>query len=161
MAKRALLLLALQLPVSALEFRKFGSLELGAQATSGALCAGLGYLFLQSSVALEDPSASLSPAGAFTGLSIGYTLGVLFSGKVFKGAGNPFLTLAGGVVPFIGPLVAYHLSAGSRLFTESLALFNLTGDKLAFGLPLPFRKASRFDQPGDTIYYANLVTITF
>jgi hypothetical protein len=161
MARTALLLLTLQAPLAAVDFRRFGAIELGAQATSGAMCAGLGYLFLQSSVQLENPAGQLSPVAAIAGLSIGYSLGILFSGKIFRTSGNPFATLAGNIVPFFGPLAAYHLSVGSHLFTESLALFNLHGDHLAFGLPLPFRKASRFDQPGDTIYYVHLATITF
>lgn len=163
MLKSALIIISLQLPAAAMEFRRFGSLELGTQVTSGALGAGIGYLFLHSSLASETTagSAELSTAQAFTGICIGYTLGVLFAGKIFSGAGNPFLTLAGNLIPFLGPLLLYHLSAGNRLFTESLTLFNLSGNRLSFGLPLPYRRSGRFDLPGETTYYATLAAITF
>lgn len=153
--------LALPAGLSALEFQKFGGRELGAQLTAGIAGAGLGYLYLQGSAA-EDPNSAvtgLSASQTLLGLSLGYTLGILFSGKIFQGCGNPFLTLVGNAIPFAGPLLAYHLSAGSAGFSESLALFNLHSGKLSLGLPIPYRKLGRFDEPREALYYINLVII--
>lgn len=162
-----LLLLALPLSLAlptgtwTLGFEKFGGLQLGTQLTAGIAGAGLGYLYLQGSAAetLNSPAAGLSAGQTLAGISLGYTLGILFSGKIFQGRGNPFLTLVGNIVPFAGPLVAYHLSAGSAGFSESLALFNLHSEKLSLGLPIPYRKLGRFDEPREALYYINLVII--
>lgn len=143
------------------EFQKFGSREMGTQLTAGIAGAGLGYLYLQGSLAAESTSGTvgLSAGQTLAGISLGYTLGILFCGKLFQGRGNPFLTFFGNVVPFAGPLIAYHLTAGSVGFSESLALFNLTADKLSLGLPIPYRRLGRFDQTGEVLYYLNLVII--
>ena len=148
-------------PAPALDFRKFGSQELSTQLTAGIACAGLGYLYLQGGVDAEPATArgDLNFGEAIAGISLGYTLGILFSGKIFQGQGNPFFTLIGNIVPLAGPLFAYHLSAGSAGFSESLALFNLHAEKLSLGLPIPYRKLGRFDEPRDAIYYLNLVII--
>jgi hypothetical protein len=158
---KAALLLLLQLPLWGVEFEKFGALPLSAQATSGVVSAGIGYLFLKNSVE-PDPATGatkLTTGQTLIGLSLGYTLGILFSGKLFQGQGNPFFTLIGNLVPFIGPLFAYHLSAGSSGFSEALALFNLEAGKLSLGLPVPYRKTGGDEQPADTRYYLNLVII--
>jgi hypothetical protein len=158
---KKLLLFLIQLPLWAGEFQKFDPLPLGAQAAAGALGAGIGYLFLKSSIEFDAgiPSAGLSAGQSLIGLSLGYTLGVLFSGKFFQGKGNPFITLAGNLLPFIGPLVAYHLTSGSNGFSESLALFNLNEKKLTLGLPIPYRKMAKPEQAANTVYYVNLVII--
>ena len=160
---KKIILILLPLPLCALEFRKFGVTELGTQATSGLVGAGIGYLFLQSNLAQDNPAAAqgMNAGQTLISLSVGYTLGVLFSGKLFHGRGNPFLTLAANFIPLVGPLAAYHLSSGSYGFSEVLALFNLNAGRLTLGLPIPYRKTLPTDLPGETRYIVNLVTINF
>lgn len=160
---KAIVLFLLQWPLWGIEFRRFDSLQLGIQTTSGVIGAGLGYLFLQQ-ISFESMgnrgTAQITPVQALAGLSAGYTLGVIFSGKIFQARGNPFLTFAGNLVPLLGPLIIYHLTAGSVGFSDALALFHLSAGRLSLGLPIPHRNSSRFDRDGDVLYYVNLVTIS-
>lgn len=160
---KAIVLFLLQWPLWGIEFRRFDSLQLGIQTTSGVIGAGLGYLFLRQSsteTAGARESGQITPVQALTGLSVGYTLGVIFSGKLFQGRANPFLTFAGNLVPLLGPLVIYHLTAGSVGFSDALALFHLNAGRLSLGLPIPYRNSGRFDRDGDVLYSVNLVTIS-
>jgi len=158
---KKLLPLLISAPLWGGSFQKFGSLSLGAQASGGLVGAGIGYLFLQSSLTHESGSSELSLGQTFAGLSVGYTLGILFSGKIFQGKGNPFLTLIANCVPFFGPLFVYHISSGSKGFSESLALFNLSGGELSYGLPIPYRKTGIYPLSNEALYYVNLATIEF
>jgi len=161
MIKICILILLLPAQLAASEFRRFGPLEVTTQATAGAIGAGIGYLFLRNEIGAHASGATMELSGRETlvGLSVGFTLGVIFAGKIFHAKGNPFLTLAGNLIPFFGPLLAFHLSLGNNLFSDAMALFNLHGDRLTFGLPLPHRRTFNREVYDDTVYYVNLAML--
>lgn len=160
MGKKTLLLLFIQWPLTAGEFRRFGATALTVQIGVGSLSATLSYLFVRQVAVENSTTATPGALPALTAISAGYTLGILFGGSIFGGKANPFATLVGNLVPFIGPLIVYHLSEGSALFSDQLSLFNLQHGRLTPGLPCPYRRA-RADLSTEALYYLNIATIIF
>ncbi|MFO1471643.1 MAG: hypothetical protein U1F27_11460 [Turneriella sp.] len=161
MGKKTLLLLVFEWPLAAGDFRPFGAEPIAAQIGVGSLSATLSYLFVRQSMVENSPASTPGALPVVAAISAGYTLGILFSGSIFGGKANPFATLAGNLLPFIGPLIAYHLSEGSALFSDQLSLFNLQHGRLTLGLPCPYRKTRSGDLSAEALFYLNIATITF